>query len=260
VERADELRLADANFAENFREAARAIGGELLETGGALYTAANDPYPFSNLAMRVAGPQVADFATIVETGRRFYAARCDQFVLRVQTEPGDDDLRAAVADAGLDYLFDEPVMVLRSPLPDAPLPPGVAIRAVTTTDELEVFAELHADAYETFGAPRSRSQPHAQPYWLTTPHARLFQARLDDEPIGGSKLLLSHGIAGVGTRPDARGRGIGEALTRAALTAAFDIGVPFVTLQASPLGRPIYERLGFDTITSYSFFLVPVAT
>jgi predicted GNAT family acetyltransferase len=72
--------------------------------------------------------------------------------------------------------------------------------------------------------------------------------------VAAAQTLLSHGIAGVywvGTVDDARGRGLGEAVTRAVTNAAFDLGARANTLQASIMGEPIYRRMGYETLYSY---------
>ncbi len=52
-------------------------------------------------------------------------------------------------------------------------------------------------------------------------------------------------VYAVATLPDARGRGYGAALTWRATTV--EPSLPAM-LQASDLGRPIYERLGYTTL------------
>lgn len=52
-------------------------------------------------------------------------------------------------------------------------------------------------------------------------------------------------LAGVGTVPEARGKGLGTAVTKAALAEARARGCRLAVLQASAGGRPIYEKLGF---------------
>ena len=47
--------------------------------------------------------------------------------------------------------------------------------------------------------------------------------------------------------PDFRGRGIGTALLERAIAALEVIRVPCVKLDATPQGKPLYERLGFKT-------------
>ena len=53
-------------------------------------------------------------------------------------------------------------------------------------------------------------------------------------------------VAMVLVEPSARGRGIGTALLRHALDWLDGRGVASVRLDATPMGRPIYEKLGFE--------------
>jgi ribosomal protein S18 acetylase RimI-like enzyme len=61
-------------------------------------------------------------------------------------------------------------------------------------------------------------------------------------------LLTAGGAAGiynVATIEAERGRGIGAAMTAAAIRHGAARGFTVATLQASTMGRPVYERLGF---------------
>ncbi|HEV7525871.1 MAG TPA: GNAT family N-acetyltransferase [Acidimicrobiia bacterium] len=85
---------------------------------------------------------------------------------------------------------------------------------------------------------------------------RRFLLRIDGEPLASSALLpgsTRSGLAGifcVGTLERVRGQGLGTIITQAAMDAARDAGTRVAVLQASELGRPVYERLGFDTVAS----------
>jgi GNAT superfamily N-acetyltransferase len=75
-----------------------------------------------------------------------------------------------------------------------------------------------------------------------------FLGRLDGAPVATATLLPTGGIAGihdVSTVPEARRRGIGTAMTLAALRAGRALGYEIAFLQPSAMGRPIYERIGF---------------
>jgi GNAT superfamily N-acetyltransferase len=52
-------------------------------------------------------------------------------------------------------------------------------------------------------------------------------------------------IGALGVLPRARGRGIGEMLTRAAIDWLRERGARTVLLYATEMGRPVYERVGF---------------
>lgn len=76
----------------------------------------------------------------------------------------------------------------------------------------------------------------------------LYLGRHGGEAVSTSAVLFADGVAGiywVATLEAARGRGFGTALTQAPLRLARDRGYRVGILQATPMGRPIYERLGF---------------
>lgn len=56
--------------------------------------------------------------------------------------------------------------------------------------------------------------------------------------------------------PDHRRRGLAEALMRAVLDACRQRGLPNLTLHAAPMGRALYERLGFRPHSSPELRLV----
>jgi GNAT superfamily N-acetyltransferase len=82
--------------------------------------------------------------------------------------------------------------------------------------------------------------------------ARHFVASLDGRVVGHGGVFLTRGPYGaagiydVGVVPDARNRGIGKAVTLAACLYAKDRGYRYAVLNATDLGRRIYEQLGFE--------------
>jgi predicted acetyltransferase len=72
--------------------------------------------------------------------------------------------------------------------------------------------------------------------------------------------IVSHGVAGiywVGSLEQARGKGLGQAVTAAATNAGFELGAEIASLQASPMGKPIYEAMGYETIFDYQLLMSP---
>ena len=87
---------------------------------------------------------------------------------------------------------------------------------------------------------------------------RTYLAVLNGQPVGTSQLFLSAGVAGiynVTCIPEARGRGIGAAITLAPLLKAREMEYRVGILQASRLGYQVYRRLGFQDYGKLSVYL-----
>ena len=84
-----------------------------------------------------------------------------------------------------------------------------------------------------------------------------YLAVLNGKPVGTSQLFVSAGVAGiynVTCVPEARGQGIGAAITQAPLLDARQMGYRVGILQASELGRRVYRRLGFEDYGGLSVY------
>ena len=83
---------------------------------------------------------------------------------------------------------------------------------------------------------------------------RCYLARVDGEPASSAGVMMTGGVAGiywVGTPTEYRRRGLGMAVTAAALRDAFSERYRIGCLTASQLGRPIYARLGFKDYAEF---------
>ena len=95
-------------------------------------------------------------------------------------------------------------------------------------------------------------------YAIFTPQFRTYLALLNGKPVGTSQLFLSEGVAGiynVTCIPEARGQGIGSAVTLAPLLEAREMGYRIGVLQASKQGYNVYCRLGFQDFGNLSLYL-----
>jgi ribosomal protein S18 acetylase RimI-like enzyme len=169
-------------------------------------------------------------------------------------------LAAGFADDGA-----EPGMArLLIDLPDAPPPAGTRFAEVADADGLRTWAAILADG---FGEGPREAEWAAEVYGVlgVGPRSRhrLVTAHLDGEPAAAAALLLDGGVAGiyfVGTRPRFRGRGLGAAITAHAMALAAEAGAGTAVLGASPMGRPVFERLGFTTVATIRVFARPATT
>ena len=89
---------------------------------------------------------------------------------------------------------------------------------------------------------------------------RMFLARTvpDGRPVGTGMAVLAGdtvGLYSIGTLADARGRGIGRAMTLTGMAAGWDAGCRTALLEATDAGYPLYISLGFRTITMIELFV-----
>jgi len=93
---------------------------------------------------------------------------------------------------------------------------------------------------------------------IFNPEFRTYLALLNGKPVGTSQLFLSEGVAGiynVTCIPEARGQGIGSAVTLTPLLKAREMGYRIGILQASKQGYNVYRRLGFQDFGNLSVYL-----
>ena len=85
----------------------------------------------------------------------------------------------------------------------------------------------------------------------------VYLARAAGEPVG-CLLMTDHDgnsdVEAVAVPPEARGRGISGNLLRHALADARERGIETSTLVSTPLGLPVYERLGFRPLGRVSMW------
>jgi ribosomal protein S18 acetylase RimI-like enzyme len=145
-------------------------------------------------------------------------------------------------------------------VPGAAPAPGLVVAEVTGPDELAGYVDCYGPS---FGIPED-----ALPAQLAVERCRpdppgtlvRFTGRVGGTLAGTAALLDRHGVAGlyvITVRPEFRRRGIGTALTAAALAAARDRGLTVATLHATPDGEPVYRRMGFTEVARYRHFSPP---
>lgn len=245
--------LSDLNYLEAVREQTRMSGGAVWEEDGILLAAGPHANPFVNFVLRT-DPRV-DPQDVLNCAARFFRDRGHAYTLITRATAEDGALTQAASGAGLTELLSPPAMILERRPEDRPPPEGVTIRRVTDAAGIADMASVAARSWVTYGIPPEVPEAvFAMREAFRAPHIAVAVAYSGDSPISGALVLLSHGIAGiywVSTPPEQRGRGLGEACTRAVTNIGFDLGARLVSLQASPMGDPIYRRMGFVEVFRY---------
>jgi GNAT superfamily N-acetyltransferase len=154
------------------------------------------------------------------------------------------NLAAVLVEHGLHHTYDATGMTIDlRDVPAAPAIDGFTIRRVTDLDDWDlVFMEGFRRPESDRGLWKS-AYGHLHGRWTH------FVGDLDGTPVATTSLLDCGELAGiyhVVTLPQARGRGIGRAMTIAALQYAKTRGATHAALQASKMGFSVYRAIGFE--------------
>ena len=258
----DELvRLSDISLWEAYREHIRRSPGGVIQEGDGLllHAGAHPTRAFVNGAKRTDVSMPAE--EVLARADAFFAARGHDYTIMVRTH-ADSDLEEGLLDAGFTRMYDNAGMILEHRFEDREAPPGVEIRRVSSAPESRDFAGVNAEVFEgdDAGMKGFVHTLFADVRSLVAPHIAGFVAYLEGAPVSAALTLVSHGVAWLGwvvTKEAVRGRGLGEAVTRTAANAGFDLGARMASLQASKMGEPLYRRMGFVEITRYFSYVRP---
>jgi ribosomal protein S18 acetylase RimI-like enzyme len=255
----------DANFAELIRWYASRPGGEVVENGDVTTCSTGLAFRSINCAVAIdLDPATAD-ERIAEVGA-WFGARGLPWRWLVGPTSRPLDLGERLLRAGLELVGDGAGMALDlgrcAPEPE-PLPAGVTIETVDDLAGLAAWEELQRRALE-LDETRARAWRDAHDRALSADvPLRDWIARLDGAPVAAAALFVAGGVAGiynVATVPEARGRGIGRAITAAALAEGVARGQRTAVLGSSEMGYPVYRRLGFREVSrlrSYAWGVSP---
>jgi len=151
-----------------------------------------------------------------------------------------------------------PTMVLSRGRVSMPPPlTGLDVRRVKSLDELRTWVSTASmgfeDSQNTFRYMINRSSLAPGGFTCHTGFA-------SGKAVSTSASYTSVGVTGVfavSTVPFARGRGYGEAMTWAAVRDGLSRGSDTLYLQASPMGFPLYHRMGFRRVFDFEAWVVP---
>jgi GNAT superfamily N-acetyltransferase len=130
-----------------------------------------------------------------------------------------------------------------------PLRAGFVVERVRDDALLEAWRQTLADGF---------GEGEVEATWVVEMYRRIglgddvpwrhFLGSLNGEPVATASIFFAAGVCGlyfVNVRPALRRRGLGTAVTQAALAEGRNLGYRVGVLGASGMGYPVYLRLGF---------------
>jgi len=241
----DLVAAIENNTLEYWRAICRVIPNARLHDGpdGAWFHTDIPFFPF-NQVLRFADGNVDDvFAAFRARSQPFCwnvgpASRPTGLSARIQARSPDRSGGMPAMAIDLSRGFDAPVLA-----------EGVVIERVAGADDLDRWATAYRDG---FGLPPGFVDALGGAYatigFASDAPFRHYVALLRGTPVASSTMFCHDGLASlwhITTLPDARGRGIGGAMTIVPLQDARELGCHTGILYASEMGTPLYQRLGF---------------
>jgi ribosomal protein S18 acetylase RimI-like enzyme len=249
------MELADrghAAMADRYGLGAELDGGEAVRTDDGVLYAWRTDFP---VMMNAAVPLHGDPHELLSAAREFFADRRRGFSFFART--GAEDEAASAADMQC-VLERYPAMVRREPFEELVVP-GVELRRVLDDEGALDYSSIADVAFPAIGLPVGLLADLPAEGFLRDDSAG-FVAYEDGRPVACASVVVVRGVGGiqwVAVLEEARGRGLGDACTRAASNAGFELGADCAWLEASHMGEPVYLRMGFEELFSYRIYVAP---
>ena len=246
----DQIDAADRNFIGSYRKLVEHIpGSEAREFGGIFAFATGLPIGMFNGCIVAAPAATEDLSAALD----WIAGRDVPFRLWIHEELAAQ-LASTARQRGMEQdAWLVPQMILR-PSPEQPTPAaGVRVRSVSDGPSLAAFRQIYVEA----GTSEDVARRLFSDSFAADPDVELVIAFSEERVAGTSLALRTGGVAGVyavETLPEARRRGVGTAATWAAVAAGRAWGCDTIVLQASEMGFPMYQAMGFRTVVRYAVF------
>jgi GNAT superfamily N-acetyltransferase len=168
----------------------------------------------------------------------------------VWVPPGDEAAATLLESRG--HALDAQPMAMAMELNGVERPPSDALGDWTAEGSVAELGQLNDRSY-TFGTDSFSRALQTLPPGA----AHIYVARDGGEPVGCLTIVDHEGnseVQTVAVVPEARGQGITRKLLGHALADAAERGNETSTLIATPLGYPVYERVGFAPLERFSMW------
>lgn len=256
-----DFNLVDQNLRVAMRFFGNATGtGEIRDLGRMQLVYSGLDYGVFNIAfLNEPVDSRRDMSAILTDCARFYAQKkvrwsfwlCED-LLEISTRRAAREIFAA---GGLRPISYAPGMKTEALTPPARTLPVIECSPVIDAPARVAFTELTATCFDiplnvaraVYGVERAWSGEY-----------KGFVGRVNGRPVSIVALVRAAGSLGVyslGTVPEFRGRGYGEALLRAATAHCRSTGHEPLVLESTEAGYPLYRRLGFRDVAKFTVYL-----
>jgi GNAT superfamily N-acetyltransferase len=252
---------AQANLHAFFGYLGRAPGVELVDRPESLrwYTGLGHPWYNGLLSRTAPGTEAGQEITAAQA--YFQARGVPAFTWWLAPDVPREPWMALLRGHGFGYEAKTPGMAiqLRTLPVESRAPAGLEIVPVEDLEQLRIWNRTFVTGYPVPAEAEEALFQLLAGLGLAWP-IRHYLGYLNGRPASTSSVFLGAGVAGVqfvATLPEARGQGLGAAMTLAPLRAARDLGYQAGILQSSEVGYKVYLRLGFVKVCEVDNFYWP---
>jgi ribosomal protein S18 acetylase RimI-like enzyme len=246
---------AHRNFCDYMRWTARLDPATaLLDESGIIATRAPNDFPTSRSANR--SDRSVPPEQWVERLDAFFAEGGTTACVNARVG-ADDDITGVLLERGFREWSTMPEMVCERALESRDPAAGVTVRFASTPADIAAYARIAAEAFAHLMLPEAIARAAIDhPDEFLGDDSMVALAEIDGTPVAGAQAVLLRGgetayVSWVACTDAARGRGLGDTVTRAVTNAAFGRGADLVTLEASHFGEHTYARMGYRELYRY---------
>ena len=247
-----------ANMCDFFRHLSRRLPEENFENGKFTRWYTLLPHPWFSGILSANVPEENDDAFIEEAIRYFQTRGVNAFTWWMEPHLKRSDWESTMSKHGFGFSDDTPGMAVDlNEINESSQPTdGFEIRGVDDEESLRIWTNVFIHGY---GLPPDW-ESIAFDLWmqlgLDLP-MRNYIGFLQGKPVSTSTVFYGGGVAGiycVATLPEARGKGLGAAVTVKPLQDAREKGYRIGVLQSSDMGFNVYKKLGFKHLCQIENF------
>lgn len=252
-----------ANMCDFFHHLSRSIPEEHFENEKFTRWYSSLAHPWFNGMLSTKPFKEADEAFIEETIGYFRGKGVNTFTWWMDPPLRPSDWEPALTKHGFGFSDGTPGMAVELQALKEPLETvnGLEVRVVADEESLRVWTNIFVHGY---GLP-SNWENTVYDLWLKLGLGfpiRNYLGYWNGNPVSTSTVFFGGGVAGiycVATLPEARGKGIGAAVTLDPLLKAREMGYAIGVLQSSEMGFNVYKRLGFRHLCQIENFYKTIA-
>jgi ribosomal protein S18 acetylase RimI-like enzyme len=215
-------------------------------------------HPWFNGVLSSLPPKETDADFIEDSIQYFRARNIGSFTWWMEPQLQCSDWAPLLSSYGFGFSSDTPGMAmdLQTLAEPRQTVDGLEVRPVSDDESLRIWAHVFTAGYGLPADWEPSVYELERRLGLDLP-VRNYLGYWNGKPVATSLLFIGGGVAGiynVATLREARGNGVGAALTHLPLEDAREMGYRIGVLQSSELGYNVYKKLGFRHLCQIEYF------